>query len=643
MASLSTLLGQIDTRSMVLPEFQRGYVWNRGQVRALMRSLYLHYPVGGLLVWETEPHADDLKGANDITSGTKSLLLDGQQRMTTLYGVMRGRAPEFFEGDQSAFLDLHFNVDDESFEFYAPNKMKADLTWISCTSLFTQGLEPLIEQFNSGPHAERVSNYLAKLARLQNIANRDFHIEKIVGEDKTIDVVVDIFNRVNSGGTKLSKGDLALAKIASSRPDTRQRMRDALQTWDDRGYHFTMDWLLRNVTAVATGKAKFSFLEQVSSDQFDQALHKTVNYVDTALNLLAARLGLDHGKVLISRYALPVLTRYLHLHGGNFPNKSEQDKALYWYVQAGLWGRFSSSIESKLQQDYDTLENTGLDGIIEGLARTRGGSLTINPVDFTGYSMGSRFYPMLYLMTRVLHARDFCTGTELSQHLLGKLSSLQVHHTFPKKQLYDDGRTRGEVNAVANFVFLTQECNLKISDSPPSEYFPQIITAGHKSSLESQWIPMDEDLWQLSRYPDFLAARRELLAAAANNFLESLLKGAMDLQELPHSQPVIDAEDDRPAVILDLVQQLAEYGVAEPEIDEEIWDGAHLVGVAEAYWSEGLQPGRGKPTILELDHDTTDIEHLQALGYAVFTSPEALLQFVRYEAAREEAGEPNEA
>ena len=246
---------------------------------------------------------------------------------------------------------------------------------------------------------------------------------------------------------------------------------------------------------------------------------------------------------------------------------------------------------------------------------------------------------MLYLMTRVLQARDFCTGTELSQHLLGKLSSLQVHHTFPKKQLYDDGRTRGEVNAVANFVFLTQECNLKISDSPPSEYFPQIITAGHKSALESQWIPMDEDLWQLNRYPDFLAARRELLAAAANNFLESLLKGATDLQELPHSRPVIDTEDDRPAVIHDLVQQLAEYGIAEPEIDEEIWDGAHLVGVAEAYWSEGLQPGRGKPTILELDHDTTDIEHLQALGYAVFTSPEALLQFVRHEAAREESGE----
>lgn len=643
MASLSTLLGQIDTRSIVLPEFQRGYVWNRGQVRALMRSLYLHYPVGGLLVWETEPHVDDLKGTDDITSGTKSLLLDGQQRMTTLYGVMRGRAPEFFEGDQSAFLDLHFNVEDESFEFYAPNKMQADPTWISCTSLFTEGLEPLIEQFNSGPHPERVSNYLAKLARLQNIANREFHIEKIVGEDKTIDVVVDIFNRVNSGGTKLSKGDLALAKIASSRPETRQRMRDALQTWEDRGYHFTMDWLLRNVTAVATGKAKFSFLEQVSSDQFDLALHKTVGYVDTVLNLLAGRLGLDHGRVLISRYALPVLTRYLHLHDGVFPSKADQDKALYWYVHAGLWGRFGSSIESRLQQDYDTVESAGLDGIVEGLKRTRGGSLTINPVDFTGYSMGSRFYPMLYLMTRVLHAQDFCTGSELSQHLLGKLSSLQVHHTFPKKQLYDAGRTRGEVNAVANFVFLTQECNLKISDSPPSEYFPEVIQAGHRSALESQWIPMDEQLWQLHRYPDFLSARRELLATAANAFLESLIEGATELQELPQSQPVVDMDDDRPAVIENLVRQLAEYGIAEPEIDEEIWDGMKLIGVAEAYWAEGLQPGRGKPTILELDHDTTDIEHLQALGYAVFTSADALLTFVRNEASQEELGDRTES
>lgn len=57
MAPLSTILDQIDTGTVLLPEFQRGYVWNRDQVRGLMRSLYRGYPVGGLLFWETAPEA----------------------------------------------------------------------------------------------------------------------------------------------------------------------------------------------------------------------------------------------------------------------------------------------------------------------------------------------------------------------------------------------------------------------------------------------------------------------------------------------------------------------------------------------------------------------------------------------------------
>ena len=95
MATLDSLLSQIDSGSMLLPEFQRGYVWNRDQVRGLLRSLYLGYPVGGLLVWETETTAEDVRGTDEAV-GNRTLLLDGQQRLTTLYGVVRGRPPKVF-------------------------------------------------------------------------------------------------------------------------------------------------------------------------------------------------------------------------------------------------------------------------------------------------------------------------------------------------------------------------------------------------------------------------------------------------------------------------------------------------------------------------------------------------------------------
>ena len=216
MTKLSTVLDQVDNGTMLLPEFQRGYVWNRDQVRGLMRSVYREYPVGALLIWETEVRADQTRGGGLLAAsgGQRHLLLDGQQRVTSLYGVIRGRAPGFFDGDENAFTGLYFNVETEEFLFYAPMRMRKEPRWVDVTALFRDGMSPLIERLLSlGLHNDAFSAYVGRLQKLVNIATRDFHVEHITGPDKTVDVVVDIFNRVNSGGTKLSTGDLALARI----------------------------------------------------------------------------------------------------------------------------------------------------------------------------------------------------------------------------------------------------------------------------------------------------------------------------------------------------------------------------------------------------------------------------------------------
>src|SRR3954454_853929 len=100
---IEDILSQIDLGSMALPEFQRGYVWNRDQVRGLMQSLYRRYPVGSLLVWVTKTEIADARGQVTMTPGSVRLLLDGQQRITSLYGIVRGRPPKFFEGNKDAF------------------------------------------------------------------------------------------------------------------------------------------------------------------------------------------------------------------------------------------------------------------------------------------------------------------------------------------------------------------------------------------------------------------------------------------------------------------------------------------------------------------------------------------------------------
>ena len=628
MATVSVLLDQIDSGTMLLPEFQRGYVWNRDQVRGFMRSLYLRYPVGTLLLWETAADTVSLRG-HAGGPAVRHLLLDGQQRITSLYGLARGRPPAFFEGDARAFTGLHFNVDDEAFEFYAQMKMRGDPHWIDVSDLFARGLEPYIEKFATDP---LLATYLARLNRIYEILERPIHAEALMGPDKTVDVVVDIFNRVNSGGTKLSQGDLALAKICADWPEARATMRTKLKKWKESGYEFTLEWLLRNVNAVATGRASFSALDKFAPDALQISLTQADKYIGLFLDAVAGRLGLDHDRVLMGRYAIPVACRYLHLNGGSFADAREKDRFLYWYVQSAVWGRFSGSTETALNQDFEKAASAGIDGLIDTIARSRGGNLRIAAQEFGGFGMGSRFYPLLYLLTRVGAACDLGSGVPLKAQMLGHLSALQVHHIFPKALLYEAGFSRGEVNAVANFCLLTQNTNLVIGKRRPEEYLAE-VEAKHPGALASQWIPTDPSLWYLDRYPHFLEARRELLAQAANAFLNELLqgRGAATADLLPRVTEVTpDEPDERQRSVQALVDELVETGYARPQMDVEVSDprDGRSLARAEAFWAEGLQTGQGNPVILELDPREADLPRLNELGYEVFESVDALRRAV---------------
>ncbi len=231
------------------------------------------------------------------------------------------------------------------------------------------GLGEFVARLSQSPaHAAKVGDYVGRMGQLLGILDIELHVEEVTGADKSLDVVVDIFNRVNSGGTKLSKGDLALAKICADWLEARDTMKQALQHWAMSGYHFTLDWLLRSVNTVLTGEAKFSFLHEKSAEEVQDALKRATQRIDTCLNLISGRLGLDHGDVLFGRFAIPVMVRYLGRRGGPLDAR-ERDKLLFWFVQAGMWGRFSGSTESFIDQDLAALEGEGdvLDTLLDQL------------------------------------------------------------------------------------------------------------------------------------------------------------------------------------------------------------------------------------------------------------------------------------
>jgi hypothetical protein len=206
---ISTILDQIDSGAIALPVFQRGFVWNRGQVRELMTSLYRGHPVGSLLFWETKSDSARVRGEGPIQAGTANLLLDGQQRVTSLYGLIRGKQPPFFEGNSNAFTGLYFNTVSETFQFYAPVRMGQESGWVNVTDLMQRGIGPYIQEISGNEAlAPNLATHLDRLNTVRNIRDRELHADVVTGADKTVDTVVDIFHRVNRQGTTLSKGDL---------------------------------------------------------------------------------------------------------------------------------------------------------------------------------------------------------------------------------------------------------------------------------------------------------------------------------------------------------------------------------------------------------------------------------------------------
>lgn len=639
---ISTILDQVDLGSMALPEFQRGYVWNGEQVRGLTHSLYRKHPVGSLIVWVTKTETADAKGDGPLAPGSVRLLVDGQQRITSLYGIIRGKPPEFFEGNPQAFTGLHFHLGDETFEFYAPAKMKDNPLWISVTELMQIGAGEAIKRLVTVPELQsNLTPYINRLTAVEAIKETDLHIEEVTGEDKTVDVVVDIFNQVNRGGTKLSKGDLALAKICAGWPEARREMNKRLDKWKNAGFVFRLEWLLRIINAIVTGEALFSALKDIDLATFRNGLQQAEKNTDYLLNMIASRLGLDHDQVLGSRSSFPLLARYLARRGGHLQDHKERDRLLYWYAHTFLWGRYAGSTETVLNQDLALVEqgDGALDGLINQLRQNRA-NLQLQADDFRGWSRGARFYPLLYMLTRVCRARDWDSDVELSRHLLGNLSSLEVHHIFPKGGLYQRGYPRDEVNAIANFTFLTKETNLLISDEEPATYLERFART-HPGAVESHWIPMDRDLWKPENYREFLKARRELLAQAANAFLDSLRAGAAPEGEVTASvleragAPAIGGveTEEEERIIQECNEWVVQHGLPEGQYMYELADPStgEPLGVIDLAWPNGLQEGYSEPVALLLNEGPEIEEMVNQAGFHYFTDAGAFRAYVERE------------
>lgn len=553
-ATVEELVSMIEHGRLRLPEMQRRYVWRAPRVRDLLDSLYRGYPSGAILLWETSepvPLQDMAVAQQANPYQTTQLLLDGQQRLTSLSAVIRGE-PVNVMGRRRP-IELLFNLehpdtlalvtevdeeadddaaDDDSTEdelmqrfskmafVVATRKLASLPQWVRVTDVFNTGSDREffkkagITSFDD-PRAEK---YGQRLARLRGIKRYVYRMD-VLESSMSYDEVTEIFVRVNSLGAKLRSSDLALAQITAKWRNSLAEFMAFQEACAKQGFELELGIHLRNLIAFATGQSRFLRVGNLGVDLLQDAWSKAKEGMEFALNFARSNLGIQSAALLSSPFLLIVLGYYGHLRGYRL-SPLEASGLRYWALLANAKGRFSrGSSETILDQDLTTLKGGG--GPMELIDRLRlqFGRLDVTPEELEGRNQRSALFKTMFLAFQEAGARDWRSHLRIALDHRGTQHKLQFHHIFPKALLRKAGYSSREADDIANLSFISGKTNRQISDKAPAEYFPEYLDHAGRSAMEAQCIPVDGSLLDTVAYKEFLRARRAMIAERINVYV----------------------------------------------------------------------------------------------------------------------------
>ncbi len=557
--SIIDLVKEFERGQMQLPEMQRGYVWKSTQVRDLLDSLYRGYPTGNILRWETTDNNVELREtAFDQTSerwANSYLLLDGQQRLTSLAAVIQGKKVQV--RDSKKPIDIYFNLDHEEdiyetelegeddndnvFEssdddedeeknpldnynkpfIVANNRIKQNPSWISVTEVFqSNDITPFLKRIGiTSLDDPRYIKYQDRLKKLTDIREYKFPVITLKKELK-YDEVADIFVRVNSLGTKLKGSDLALAQITSKWHGSLKIFDDFCADCKKTNWDISIGTLLRTLVAITTDQSKFKVVSSLSLETLQKSWQDTTEAVSFALAYLNQNFDIENQNLLSSPYFITTLAYFAHSKQKNI---SEEDTKILkkWFLIANAKGRYSwGSSETKLDEDITAIKQGNVRKLLDIIAG-QFGRLEITEDDLRGKNRTSGFFKTIFTLMHKNKARDWNTDLVISMKHPGKKDKIEFHHIFPKnilKNKYD----RKEINDIANLTFIGKVTNIKISDQNPDVYLEKIITERGTSILEEHCIPTDKELWNVDKFIDFTNKRREHLLGLINDYLDNI-------------------------------------------------------------------------------------------------------------------------
>jgi len=574
---LSGLLHFIEIGDIGLPDIQRPFVWSNAKVRDLFDSMYKGFPVGYLLFWENS----SVNGAKQIGLGDKAhsvparLIVDGQQRLTSLYAVFRGK--QVLDADyRLRSIEIAFRPRDGQFQV-ADAAIRRDPDWIpNISTLWTSGkssyrmVSDFMEQLSakgelSDDEKECVAHNLDRLFDLQKYPFTALEIASSVDEEQ----VADIFVRINSEGVKLNQADFILTLLSvfwdKGRADLELFCRASRQPPSTNSIaspfnHFIQpdpDQLLRVSVALGFGRGRLKSIYQVlrgkdmetdtySPERRDAQFRILGEAQAQVLNLtnwhqfLSALVGAGFrsGDMISSQNALLYSYAFYLLGRIRFkvPEHALQKIIGRWFFASSLTGRYTSSPETVMDGDLNRLKAVQdgsafvqtLDVIMNSDLTNDYWKITLPAVMDSSSARNPSLFAYIAAQNR-LNAPVLFSHKKVSDLLDPMLkankSPLERHHLFPKAYLksqgFDDLKL---INQMANYALLEWPDNIGISDDAPGKYVPLI----RDRFDQQQWEVMCSlhalpKGWESMPYPDFLSQRRELMAEIIRRGYEALM------------------------------------------------------------------------------------------------------------------------
>ncbi|NBX35803.1 MAG: DUF262 domain-containing protein [Planctomycetes bacterium] len=563
-ATVDELVGMIERGELRLPEMQRRYVWRSTRVRDLLDSLYRGYPSGAILLWETDeavPLQDMAVPQQSNPYKSTRLLLDGQQRLTSLSAVIRGE-PVKVRGRKRP-VELLFNLehpdhlamvtevdedgsdDDEDDELLlddaddeadssddelqrrfqrmtfvvSSRKLEQMPTWVKVTDVFKMDEDaPFLERAGIEKVSDpRFKKYSQRLARLRGIKKYVYRMD-VLERSLSYEEVAEIFVRVNSLGAKLRSSDLALAQITAKWKNSLKTFEGFQEQCAKKGFELDLGLHLKALVSFSTGQSRFLTVGNLPVDELKTGWSSACRGMEFALNFVKSNAGIDSPALLSSTFILITVGYFGHQRGYAI-SADEARQLRHWLLLANAKGRYSrGSSETILDQDLAVLRNDGTVSDLIDRLRQQVGRLDIVPDELEGRNQRSSLFKTMFLAFRDSGAKDWKSQVAIALDHSGSQHRLQFHHLFAKA-LLKTAFTPRETDDIANLCFIAGKTNRQISDKPPSEYLPSVLSDSGRAAFDAQCIPTDESVLRVECYRQFLQQRRELIAKRLNEFL----------------------------------------------------------------------------------------------------------------------------